>query len=102
MTTKRFHALIAMLLLACVICPFVEMAVHSNENIFVTGQDGESSVALVLLLLELVFTLASLMVFFVPRVFCRVPFVCSHPLLKSTPGCCIPLSELSPPLSLRI
>ena len=45
--------LIAVSLLACLLCPFVEIVVQSNDSIFNDGYDTESTVALLLLVFEL-------------------------------------------------
>jgi hypothetical protein len=102
MSRKRFHLLVALLLLICLVCPFVEMTFHSSNNIFLTGQDNESTVAVLLLLLELAFAVASLFVLLLSGALEKECFVTLHRPLRFTPGFANPLPELSPPLPLRI
>lgn len=66
--TRRFaHTLIAFLLLACLIWPFVEIVAHSNDSIFRDGCDTESTVAVILLSFEMMLLLPSLAALFSPR-----------------------------------
>jgi hypothetical protein len=102
MTSKRFHLLVALVLLVCLICPFVEMALNSNDNIFQTGQDNETTIALLLLFLELGFALAILFVLFLSSTMEKGRAVTLHRLLKFVPSIAVPLPELSPPLPLRV
>src|SRR5579862_2153746 len=74
-TTKRFHILIALVLLVCMVCPFAEMVFHSDNCIFVSGNDNESTLALVLLIVELAFALGKLLVVLLPRFFTKLNFV---------------------------
>jgi hypothetical protein len=66
MKRRIFHVLIALVLVACALSPFVESALNSQDSMFSTGCDGESTLAIVVLLLELVLSLASLLVFLWP------------------------------------
>jgi hypothetical protein len=102
MTRKQFHFLVALLLLVCLVCPFVEMAFDSSDNIFQTGQDNESTIAVLLLLLELGFALATLFVLFFSSILEKEGFVTLHQLVRFASSFAIPLPELSPPLPLRV
>lgn len=51
---------IALVLVVCALSPFLETAVNWNDTVFATGYDGESSVAVLVLLLELVISIAGL------------------------------------------
>ena len=62
MTPKRFHIVLAAVLVVCIICPYVETALDWNQSIFDTGYDTESTVAVIALLLVLAFALAKLIV----------------------------------------
>jgi len=62
MTRKGFHILLALILVACVLCPFVELALNCGQSLFDTGYDGETVVAVIALLLILAFALARLLV----------------------------------------
>lgn len=53
---------IALVLVVCALSPFLETAVNWNDTVFATGYDGESSVAVLMLLLELVISIAGLLV----------------------------------------
>lgn len=99
---RMFHAAIALILLACVICPFVELAIGWNDTIFTTGYDGDSTLAVLVLLLELALALASLLVSFLSarRVLERI--IAQLHLLTSHFDFGVILPSFSPPLSLRI
>lgn len=100
MTMKRFHALIALLLLVCVICPFAEMLVHSDSCIFVTGDDCESTLAFLILVAELAFALAKVLVL-LPTFIERIVLLCSFkPRFVARKLGAVPL--LFPPVPLRI
>src|SRR4029077_19784865 len=58
---RAFHVAIALILVICAISPFVESAVNWNDTVFATGYDGESIVGVLVLLLQLVISLASLL-----------------------------------------
>jgi hypothetical protein len=62
MSRRMLHVLIALILLGCAVSPFVESALNCHDNIFSTGYDGESTLAVVVLLLELAVSLAGLLV----------------------------------------
>lgn len=103
-TAKGFHALIAASLFGCALCPLIEIALHSNGAIFQRGYDTESTLALLLLLLELSFAIGRLLVALLPCVLERLNLVCfysdRHSLLATNFGIVLP--EISPPLFLRI
>jgi len=92
-----------MILIFCALSPFLETAAHWDNTIFATGYDGESTVAVLMILLELVISFAGPVVFYLCRnaefsepVVMRDPFV----PFDSVAGFRIP--ELSPPSPLRI
>lgn len=64
MTRRGFHILLALILVGCVLCPYVELAINWNQSIFDTGYDTESTVAVIALLLILAFALAGLLITF--------------------------------------
>jgi hypothetical protein len=87
----------------CAISPFLETAAHWDNTIFATGYDGESTVAVLMILLELVISCAGPVVVYLCRnadftepVVVRDPFIS----FDSVVGFRIP--ELSPPPPLRI
>jgi hypothetical protein len=102
MSRRVVHLLIAISLLACLLCPFVEIVVHSNDNIFNEGYDTESAVALLLLVLELVLLLPRFLVLLLPNILKKEQFLTSDRRSGSSPHFNILLPELYLPLPLRI
>lgn len=101
---KAFHALVALILLSCAVCPFAEIVLHFNGSIFQHGYDTESTLALLLLVLELSFAIGRLLVALLPRVvknLVRVYFFSDY-LALSAPKFEIVVPEISPPPPLRI
>ena len=102
---RAFHVAIALVLVICAISPFAESAVNWNDSVFATGYDTETTFAVLVLLLELVISLAGLSVCFCQnlrlgeRVFIKLLqrswFASESDLGRESP-------ELSPPLPLRI
>ena len=95
--------LAVLLLFYCLLAPFIEAACHEYDSIFHTGRDTESSVAVLLLIVEL--ACAAL-----PR-FARAAFaaatLATAPCLllfseSSARYSVIPLFESSPPAPLRV
>lgn len=64
MTRRGFHILLALTLVVCVLCPYIEVVIGWNQTIFDTGYDSESTVGVIALLLVLAFALASLLIHF--------------------------------------
>ena len=102
MTRKRFHILLALILLICAICPFVEIALDWDESVLTTGYDTESIVAVIGLLLILSLSLAKLMAVFVPSRMTNEPVVISQPPRKRDHSFVFDIPEVSSPLPLRI
>ena len=102
MTTRRLHIFIALALLICMICPFAEMALHSDNCIFASGQDNESTLALLLLIVELTFALGKLLVVLLPRFLTKLMLVDTELLTLPKPNFAVVLADISPPLPLRI
>lgn len=102
MTRKRFLVLIAWILVVCVICPYVEMAIDWNESIFTTGYDAESAIGVIALLVILSLALAKLLAVFRPCEISDEAVAASH--VPETPlrGFVDGIPEVSPPFSLRI
>ena len=99
---RAVHVVIALILLFCIVSPFVESAIDWNDTVFTTGYDTESTLAVLVLLLELVISLPGLLV-----CFCRNIQSGERVVIKYS--CCTPefdfgttIPELSPPLPLRI
>lgn len=91
-----------MILVICALSPFLESAANWNDSVFATGYDGESTMAVLVLLLELVISLAGLLVCLCQNLELGERMVLS--LSSATPelGFRIASPELSPPLPLRI
>jgi len=58
---KFVQSAVALALLGCAVCPFIEVIIHWNSSIFLTGHDTESTVAFLLLLIELSFAIGKLL-----------------------------------------
>jgi hypothetical protein len=101
-TSRSVHVLVALILLVCVICPYVEVALDWNEDIFTTGYDTESIVAVLALLLTLSLMLAKLMAVFLPAQITNEPVVASRSSQKRQHSFVFGIPEVSPPLPLRI
>lgn len=101
---KGFHALVAVVLVVCALCPLVEMALHLNGSIFKHGCDTGSTLALILLLLELSFALGRLTVALLALVLKQLSCGYFHLDRLTLPALnfAIVLPEISPPLFLRI
>ena len=103
MTRRGFHILLALILVGCVLSPYVEFATGWGQSIFDTGHDTESIVAIIALLLILAFALATLLINFPAGVTTKERL--AAPILRLKP----PLVFISivpeispPPLPLRI
>jgi hypothetical protein len=102
MRSRRFHVLVALILLVCLVSPYVEADLDWNESIFTTGFDTESIVAVIALLLILSLTLANLMAVFLPAGTGNEQIVTAQPRRKREYGFVLGILEVSPPLPLRI
>ena len=99
---KTFHGSIALGLLACSAWPAIELLCHTNDSIFQTGQDTETTLALLFVLMGLAVSSLKLVVSFA---FIPVFRLCSRAAerafsLEAAPGIAVPTP--SPPLPLRI
>jgi len=99
---RAFHVAIALILVICALSPFLETAVNWNDSVFATGYDGESTMAVLVLLLELVISLAGLLVCFCRNTQWTERVVIMHSPLASKSDFSITIAELSPPPPLRI
>ena len=102
MRRKVFHLALALILLGCLICPYVELAIGWDETIFTTGYDTESTLAVVALLFELVLAIASTIALLFPEVRLVEPLVVKDRVLGFDSGFGILLPDFSPPPPLRI
>ena len=99
---RAFHVAIALILVICAISPFVESAVNWNDTVFATGYDGESTMAVLVLLLELVISLAGLLVCFCRNLRLGEWMAITHSSVMPESGYSIRIPELSPPPPLRV
>ncbi len=102
MTRRGFYILLAVILVGCVLSPYVEFAFDWNESIFTTGYDGESTIAAIAFLLILAFLIATLPADFVPNSAASEPLIDSHVTLGAALDSISNIPESSPPLPLRI
>lgn len=102
MKRRVFHVVLGLILLACLVCPFVEMAIDWNESILTTGYDTESTVAVIALLLVLALALARLLAVFLPAILSEQPLVASPSPLQYARTFVLTVPDLSPPLPPRI
>jgi hypothetical protein len=101
-TRRGFHILIALILLVCVTCPYVEMALHWNEGLFTTGYDTESTVGVIALLVILSLALAKLLAALLPDRRSDELIVASYPIRKPRGTVASATSEVSLSVPLRI
>jgi hypothetical protein len=99
---RAFHVAIALILVICAISPFLESAVNWNDSVFATGYDGESTLAVLVLLLELVISLAGVLVCLCRNTRLGERVVLKQSCLTRESGFGITIPELSPPPRLRI
>ena len=101
---KKFHILVAVVLVGCAVCPYAEMVLHFHGSIFQSGYDTESTLAAILLLVELSFALARLFVTLLRPFLKNLAVICYSPadLLLPFLNWRIVPPEISPPVSLRI
>jgi hypothetical protein len=101
---NRFHALVALGIFVCALCPFLEMTSRCEGSIFQTGRDTESTIAILLLLFELAFAIARMFSALFIEVLQTSILIGPSPDLRWPTmlnfGAVPP--EMSPPLSLRI
>src|SRR5260370_28419502 len=100
---RALHAAIALILVICVLSPYLELAVDLNDSVFATGYDTETTVAILMLLLELVLSLTNLLASLRKNLPLNAPLiVIKNSLAVPEFGFGATISELSPPLPLRI
>lgn len=103
MTRRGFHILLALTLLICVMSPYVEeFVLHSNQSIFDSGYDGESTVAVIALVVILAFALAKLLASFVPERTTEGPLFHPKETVSLSADVATGFPDTSLPLALRI
>jgi hypothetical protein len=99
---KIFHVLLGLILVGCLLCPFVELANGWNDSLFSNGYDTESAVAIVMLLVALVVALGSAVAFVLSDVRVAGPSVTEHRLLVLEFGVGNLVPSFALPIPLRI
>ncbi len=101
MRCRWIGVLICVILLACLVSPFVETAVHSNGSIL-DGQDNESTVAILALCIALALAVASLV--WISCAGTRYENPLTLDVYRVSSNACVTSidSGASPPLTLRI
>jgi hypothetical protein len=99
---RAFHIIIAIILVVCVLSPYVESAVDLNDSVFATGYDNETTVAILVLLVELVLSLTNLLPSLCLTSRLSTPVVAEESFVQPAVGFGICIPELSPPAALRI
>jgi hypothetical protein len=90
-------------LFACLLSPLCEILLRSDSSIFASGRDTESTLALVLLVIQLSFAIAKLLVAVLRAVFTRVGMIGAGGVARIAPVTFTVAAASSPPvLSLRI
>lgn len=103
MTRRGFHILLALILVACVLSPYVELALNWGQSLFDTGYDTETTVAVIALILILAFALAALLAQIVAGTTAQERLVDSRLILRTALDFISAVPEFSPPpLPLRI
>ena len=100
---RALHIVLALILVICALSPFLESAANWNDSVFATGYDGETTLAVLVLLLELVISLGGLLVCFSAIAESGERIAARHSLFRPpSSGFRISLPALSPPPPLRI
>lgn len=102
MTRKGFHIFLAFVLFFCAVSPFIEFTVRWDRSIFQTGYDGESTVAIIALVLILAFAVAKVLASFVPERITEEPLFDPKETAHLNVGFTTSSPDTSPPLALRI
>ena len=102
MRRRAFHLAIAVVLVICALSPFLESAANWNDSVFATGYDGESTMAVLVLLLELVISLGGLLVGLCQNLRLGERVALSFSELTSELSLSVTIPELSSPPPLRI
>ncbi len=96
--------MLALTLVVCVLCPFLELALNCGQSLFDTGYDTETTVAVIALLLILAFALAKFLVYFLGITTGQERLIHSQSPSKPTLNFIFAVSapDTSPPSALRI
>lgn len=97
MTRRGLYILLALILVVCLFCPYIEVVIGWNQTIFDTGYDTESTVAVIALLLILAFALASHLIDFPASTADEERLAASIVRLRPAPDFISTVPEVSPP-----
>lgn len=102
MHRRWIGVLVCLVLLTCIVSPFVEIAVHSNGSIL-DGQDNESTVAVLALCVALAVAAASLVLVYCVGTNCEALALSHASSYGAFPTALATIdSGTSPPIALRI
>ncbi len=100
---KIVQSAVALALFACMLSPFVEFLLHGSGSIFISGHDTESTVAVLLLLIELSVAMAAMLVAALRTVLEKLGVVlCSNRIAAAFLIFSKAIPTISPPVPLRI
>ena len=94
---RALHVAIALVLVFCFLSPFLESAINWNQTVFATGYDTESTLAILVLLLELVLSLTGLLLCFCWGVQWCEKVLAARPSGPAGSTFRIPIPDISPP-----
>jgi len=99
---RVFHTLMALGLLACAACPVIEILCRTNDCIFRTGHDTETTLALTFMLVELAVASLKLIASVISNLLLRLGIQKLEPVsfIGMALGFVVPTA--SPPLPLRV
>ncbi len=98
---KTFHLLVGLGLLICMACPDIEFLCHSTDCVFLSGHDMETSVALLLIVIELTIASIRFVVAFLPQLLERLVLIESGKSFGELVFAVVSPAA-SPPLALRV
>jgi hypothetical protein len=99
---KFVQAAAGLALVTCLLCPLFEILLHSDGSIFVSGHDMESTLALVLIVIELSLAVARLLALVLAVIFLQLGIVVSSRVFSEGEACSAITASPSPPIFLRI
>jgi hypothetical protein len=99
---KFVQDLLGLAIFACALSPLIEFLFHSDDSIFASGHDIDSTLAFVLLVVALSLVIARLLAVVRPAVLRRVGIVASDRLTPRFESIASVLPTISPPVPLRI
>lgn len=99
---KFVQDLLGLAIFACALSPLIEFLFHSDDSIFSSGHDINSTLAFVLLVVALSLAIARLLALVRPAVLQRIGVVPSYRLAPQSESAANVPPTISPPVPLRI